>query len=158
MDMTDVLKVEDTGKDEDETERVKGILQMVKTQFVEGVTASSTTGRETTKDILAEKLSNVLNIVNWQNQYIIQLERQNQKLSSKVEVTEGIVTYLQGELTAAKEHQHIRHIKHIQHIDMNTAGIRSVEGTVKSELNSDREDSQDSRNQLGGFLSDLSMT
>ena len=57
--------------DVDATTWVKEILQMVQCQFVGQVSASSLSARrDLTKDMLAKKLSNVLNIINRQNEYM----------------------------------------------------------------------------------------
>ena len=89
--------------DVDATTWVKETLQMVQCQFVGQVSASSLTARRgLTKDMLAKKLSSVLNIVNWQNEYITHLKKQCQNLKSEVIINQGPVIDLQKELIASK--------------------------------------------------------
>ena len=52
--------------------------------------------------MLAKKLSCVLKIINWQNEYITHLETQCQNLKSEVTINQGVVIDLRKELIASK--------------------------------------------------------
>ena len=79
---------------------------MVHSQVVGQVSASSFTARrDITKEMLAKKLSSVLNIINRQNEYITHLEKQCQNLKSEVIINQGAVIDLQKELIASKSVQ-----------------------------------------------------
>ena len=89
--------------DVDATTWVKEVLQMVHSQVVGQVSASSFTARrDITKEMLAKKLSSVLNIINRQNEYITHLGTQCQNLKPEVIINQGAVIDLQKELIASK--------------------------------------------------------
>ncbi len=83
--------------------------------------------RNLTKENMAKSLSDVLRIVERQQQYILYLERQSQRLKSDVITHQGSVVDLQKELLAAKDQQLN---------DMKASVVTSVEDTVKAELQS----------------------
>ncbi len=71
---------------------------------------------------MAKSLSDVLRIVERQQQYILYLERQSQRLKFDVITDQGSVVDLQKELLAAKDQQLN---------DMKASVVTSVEDTVK---------------------------
>ena len=85
------------------------------------------TCRNLTKEHMAKSLSDVLRIVERQQQCILCLERQAQQLKSDVITHQGSVVDLQKELLAAKDQQLN---------DIKSSVVTSVEDTVKTEMQS----------------------
>ena len=103
-------------------------LSSVGANYVGAVTHTNfTTRREFTKDNLAKSLSDVLRIVQRQNEYIVHLEKQAQELKSDMIINQGTVIDLQNELILVKDQQ-LNVFK--------TTVVTSVEDTVKSQLKS----------------------
>ena len=98
---------------------------------------------------MAERLAEVMRIVERQNEYIIHLEKQAQELKSDVIINQGTVIDLQQELIAAKNEQLT---------ELKTTVVTSVEDTVKTELKSYSEAVNQSSNRLNaGTLYDQKM-